>query len=644
MIKPMSSPWPIKFGLLLAFIGLLFIRIPNVFIGRLWAEEGLIFLPQAIVLPWYEAIFAPYGGYLNIIANTAPLIGYYFLPLEYLPIATTGIGLIFQCVPALIVLFAQDRWLQNTYIRAAALLLIATPAMATEVWLQSLHSQFHLALAVALVLALEPPQSPLKWLYRLSLFLGPLCGPASIVLGPFFIIRAAFDRTRERYIQTSVLLFASILQFALFYSRQSGRSYDFDLVIACCFVFVKLIALPFSGEWAAQKAGAFYFDVIARHEFPILPVVATLALGLMFLIMVVRQKCGSGFWLAASASILTAAGIFGAFNTPAEMIKLSELRYSFLPQVLTGLAILALAAFSNGVVQRALFGLSSWIILVGTMYVFSVPLIKEHGADYIIQGPSWAAELELAQRDPDHSIRLWPGGWVVKLPVKKSPPHPIIGIWSDPIHADRYFVFEARKSNVLVAILDFRADGMPHYRVGLLKALANGDFVGNLVEPVGGQTLAGPYKRPQLSEPLDQIILRRTDSGELRLIAGDKKYDLSPHRDHAPPTNAPFVFSNKTGWWANAQEPGRSLFIEHQGANIRAVVLAYDHEGNTVWYEARGVMSEPEHVQTELFACRNDLNSCTDSAGAFSVSFKSDTKAEAQLPGEAVMAMERLAF
>jgi hypothetical protein len=464
------------------------------------------------------------------------------------------------------------------------------------------------------------------------------------VLGPFFIIRAAIDRTRERYIQTCALVVASILQFLLFYSRQSVRSYEFDLVIACCFVFVRLIALPFSGEWAAQKVGDFYFGVIARHEFPVLPVVATLALGFTFLIIAVRQKCGPGFWLAAAASILTAAGIFGAFNTPAEMIKLTELRYSFLPQVLTGLAILALATFANGIAQRVLFGLITWIILIGLMYVFSVPLIKEHGADYIIQGPSWTTELELARLDPDHSIDLWPGGWVVKLPIRKLPPLPLVGVWIDPVQADRYFVIEARKRNVLVAILDFRADGAPHFTVGLMKPSANGDFVGNLVEPIGGQILAGPYQRPHLSERLDEVVLRRDESGDLRLIAGDKKYNLSPHRDHAQPPNSPPVRSNKTGWWANALEPGRSIFIERQGSNLRALLLAYGQDGNPMWYVARGVMSEPEHFQVDLYACRYSLDSCTDSAGSLSISFKSETKADVQLLGEAMMAVERLEF
>lgn len=174
--------------LVVAFAVVLFLRMPDVLYGRLWAEEGKIFFARAAAMPWFSALLLPYGGYLNLVANAAPIIAWHTVPLEYAPWVTTGIGLIFQCCPAIILVCSRDEWLRPRWSLIAALLIIATPPMVSEVWLQSLHSQFHLALCCALILALDAPQKRLAWFGGVLLFLAPLCGPAASGLLPLWLL------------------------------------------------------------------------------------------------------------------------------------------------------------------------------------------------------------------------------------------------------------------------------------------------------------------------------------------------------------------------------------------------------------------------------------------------------------------------
>lgn len=45
-------------------------RIPGIWPhGRLWAEEGVVYLASAWIHPWYRALFTIHTGYLNLPAS-----------------------------------------------------------------------------------------------------------------------------------------------------------------------------------------------------------------------------------------------------------------------------------------------------------------------------------------------------------------------------------------------------------------------------------------------------------------------------------------------------------------------------------------------------------------------------------------------
>jgi hypothetical protein len=407
--------------LMIDFTIILFWRMPDVLSGRLWAEEGKIFFVHAVTMPWFAALLLPYGGYLNLVANAAPIIAYHAVPLEYVPWVTTGIGLAFQCCPALILICSRDEWLKPLWVRIAALLLISTPPMVSEVWLQSLHSQFHLALCCALILSLDVPQRKMAWFAGFILLLAPLCGPASFVLLPLFLIRAVMDRSWPRLSQGLILGVVTFAQLVFFYSRQAGRLYHVNPLNMLCDVYIRQIISPLTGWDFANSVSTALQTQLAAHLVPWAAVFVTISVIGIFTVALLRRGSAAFIWLFLATGLMSFAGYFGAFDTGTKLLTVDiEGRYIFLPQILAGLTLLGIATGQKWVDRWAARIVVFWLIGVGVLYIGGYPPVRGPAwwDDWIIQGPVWRDEIALWRLDHNHPVRIWPAGWTIPVAAK----------------------------------------------------------------------------------------------------------------------------------------------------------------------------------------------------------------------------------
>jgi hypothetical protein len=399
----------VRIGLVAGFAMLLFVRMPAVLHGRLWAEEGVVFYEHAARMPAWHALFLPYGGYLNLVANAAPIIARALVPLEDAPWIITCIGLIFQCCSAILLVCARDAWLQPRLVRLASLLLIAAAPQMEEVWLQNLHSQFHLALCAAIILALDIPQRRLAIFGGLLLFLGPLCGPPACIMAPLFLARAVIDRSWARLWQTCALGAGAALQLLLFYSHGSGRAYGIGPIVLLCIVYIKQIVLPLLGAKIAASASAQLQARIAAHLFPWRAVTVSVASFAAFCVALARGRQAAPIWLFLAACCAGWIGYYGAIGNKLDILLIGGGgRYLFLPEVLASLAMLALAAGSRRPERWLARAIAAWLVLVGLQDLRSVD-------DFIKTGPRWQLEVALWRQDHKHPIATWPEGWTMTL-------------------------------------------------------------------------------------------------------------------------------------------------------------------------------------------------------------------------------------
>ena len=383
--------------------------MPEIMIkGRFWAEEGTIFFRNAWELPPSEALLVSYGGYLNIVANTATLAARWLLPLSYAPYFTILVGLLFQLCPPFLLLSASDSWLQPLHVRLTGLLLLLFVPASEEIWLQTLHCQLELTLCCGMIVALQTVTGP-RALFRLAvLMLAPLCGPGAIALVPLFWLRAMLDRSRDRRLEAMILTIGAVIQLSFFFHivSERHREYAFSPIMLLQVITARHLILPFMGMWIAEAAARCAAVSMAKFTV-ILPLGV---IGSLAAVTLSRRREHPAFWFLAAGLLVAAASYFGAIGRLAQMIHPSfGERYTYVPQALFSLTALTLAA--NSVRRMAFYSWTAvvWLLVIGANE-FCRPWWPEAS-----DGPPWRHEVSAWRADPSHILRIWPVGWTMTL-------------------------------------------------------------------------------------------------------------------------------------------------------------------------------------------------------------------------------------
>lgn len=404
-----------RWVLLVLFLILTVYRMPRVvFQGRFWAEEARVFYFYAAFAPWPKALLYAFGGYMNLGANLASVAARHLVPLDYAPRVTLVFAFIPQIVPALLLLTSRDPWLRPRLALTACLWLLVAAPSAEEVWLNTLHSQFFLALSAALILATQVETGGREIFRRIVLFLAPLYGLVAIMLLPLFAIRALIERTRGRLIQTLVLASAAAIQLFGFYYHQPGRGgSDTKLILAT--IFAKNLLLPLVSFDASQPTVTWLHAALDHGLLPIAVVIAIIfTLALLAVLLAKGPK--ESWWLFLACGLVTLVSYYGALH-PSNSFVEPHIggRYAFVPQVLLAWALVAVAAGGGGVRAKIAIGIVAWLSLVSADAYL-------HPAESFIRGPKWRYEMVKWHANPNYSPVVWPGGsgWFLPMPLPKQ--------------------------------------------------------------------------------------------------------------------------------------------------------------------------------------------------------------------------------
>lgn len=410
--------------ILLALAIITALHLPGAWVnGRFMDEEATVFLAYAWHFPPFEALFRPFAGYLNIAANASTLVLVQMvradlISLERAPYFTMLLGLAFQLAPSLLILTGQAPWLRSRNVRLASSLLIAIAPGTEEVALNVIHIQFHLALCVAILLALDPPSSRLgRFLSSMSLLVAPLCGPAAILLLPLFVLRAWHDADRLRVQQALFLGLGSAAQLLLFYGDSPVRGTRPDAMTAIAGALLRLVVMPLFGSGFSERMGEqlAYSQPNGMAVTAVVALMAVAILGGYFLFALRRQS--STTWLIGAALVVALATFCFGMASPSPIFVLlpsAGPRYNYLPVVLLGIANFAMAAEAKGRWRTFFLAVSAmWLTVSAIGYVRPTKVYAE--------GPSWAEEVANWRTNSDYPMRAWASRRAVELPVEARP-------------------------------------------------------------------------------------------------------------------------------------------------------------------------------------------------------------------------------
>ena len=413
--RPAISSRVIVF-LLIASAFLICARMPNIVLqSRFWGEEGLFFYQNAWFLPWYQALFTPIGGYLCFVANVGGVLARYLMPIEYAPYVTITIGLFFQLCPILLLATSGESWVRSQTILFLAAILIITVPTSGELWLQTLHSQFHLALCGALILSFSPSNSPKVEAFRLFLLISAgLTGLVTATLLPLFLARALIDRSGARFLEAAALGSGLAIQLIAFYTPVPGRLYGMDPTILISTIFVRHIALPIFGTLETRDIAKGIQSVVISGGLPILPIALTIFAAAALIIALVRRGHADLVWLSVAGFTIMIFCYNAAFIhklPPTHFISPDfGPRYTYVPLAVFALVILGLGATGRDYLSWVCLAVSVWFAVIGlNEYFWSTNYWFAHG-------PAWRPEVAAWRMNPTRPLKQWPQGWTLVLP------------------------------------------------------------------------------------------------------------------------------------------------------------------------------------------------------------------------------------
>jgi hypothetical protein len=396
--------------LMLAFALLVVLKMPFALtVGRFWAEDGKIYFAYAWSHGWLDALAAEHISYISIVPNAATLLAARLTSLESAPVLTAATALVIQLLPPALLASSGVPWLRNPFSLALAFALVLIPPGGSEIWLNTATSQFHLMLCVGIVLASDARRGWPGLLQSGSVALASLNGPGAAFLAPLFLARAVLDRSGTRTMQTALLVFGALVQFAVHLRAPAGiRQMGIDPALLATIIYVKHILLPVTGEDIANRLSANLPSALAAGRWPRrATILVVAALGWLFVVSY-RTDRRHAFWLAAAGMVILLLSYFGALDKRTLVIPGVGGRYAFAPNALFSLTLLSVVAEGGRPARSVAGAIIVAIVIAGCGDYFRLP-------DSMKQGPNWRLEVAAWRQDPSRPLQIWPNGWHMTL-------------------------------------------------------------------------------------------------------------------------------------------------------------------------------------------------------------------------------------
>lgn len=395
---------------------------------RVWAEEGTVYLAFAYNHSWLQALIAPHQGYYGLFPNVASLLALAVGGVRYAPNVTTWLAFSVQLVPVAIVVWGTSSLWDHWYQRILGVLVILLAASSGEVWLNTINSQFYLAIVTFLILMedMSKTRSARRWIYCALLLLCGLSGPVSCFLLPVFILKAILQRNRETTIQIGILGLCVVVQgWAWWVSQSAGltlasRIGNLDLPSIVAVIFNRTMVAPILGQTFAGTSAAWLASIrkASLYQFGWLSFGLGLGMAGFFSALCWRTLKRNGlilgsFLLVASLSVITAL-------VPPQLGKIvlvnpqAGIRYFYAPSVMFLMLLLANIQFNLANLKKWQTLLCIVLLAVGlvTGAAHYKPDIKQFMS---VSWPRWEYEVYNWQVNHNYELQIWPIGWRMKL-------------------------------------------------------------------------------------------------------------------------------------------------------------------------------------------------------------------------------------
>ncbi|MBI1777063.1 MAG: hypothetical protein HYR63_17130 [Proteobacteria bacterium] len=230
---------------------------------------------------------------------------------------------------------------------------------------------------------------------------------------------------------------------------------------------------------------------------------------------------------------------------------------------------------------------------------------------------------------------------------------PQTGWWWNSSESGRGFSLEVSGNNIFMSGYLYSSDGTPIWYIGSGARSNNSTFQASLLQYANGQTLAGAFQAATALGSVGTVTLSfdTATTGRLTWAGGTisiQRYNFVSGGVAAGPASG----MPQTGWWWNANEPGRGYFFEVQSSTMFMSAYMYDSRGQAAWYISQAAMSSTTLFQGTLQEYRGgqalggpyQAPSLFAGQGTVTIQFTSTTTATMTLPNGSQISLTRFTF
>ena len=219
-----------KFSLSILFLIFLliviFYRSPFIFINGRFFSLDLNYHLIINSLNLFEAFFyVDFGArYLNLISNISSIISSRFFQLYQAQYIAVYISLLIYIIILYLILFKKSELFTESYQKFIfALLVIISPVMSFEIWLNAINLQVYLGLLSLLILFIIPKNKLEKYIFISLLVVSGLSGIYACAMTPLFFLRFLRKKSYYNLISLIVLIACCLVQLILIFLSTSSN-------------------------------------------------------------------------------------------------------------------------------------------------------------------------------------------------------------------------------------------------------------------------------------------------------------------------------------------------------------------------------------------------------------------------------------
>jgi len=399
-----------KIILFLIILVIIFYRSPHILLnGRFIAEEGSYWFRNSYIfgslagltqINWASSYFHLWPNIASVFAT--------FVPLEYSPLVTVYFALIVKLYLFLFIIFGQSNFIISNIDRFfLTFIVLLSPPMVAEVWLNTLVSQVYFTIICIFILFQKNvANAPFNKLSPFVLLLSSLSSLLPCFLTPFFLTKLIKDKNKFNLYNFVSIFVGSILQFFIFsYSYlqnlANGANTQSERFILTLEKLVNYFYnVPVKALFGRNLTQFLYFNFYESLSILVILLILILLISSILFFIFKSIKKDKIFLILFSLFIIYS--LLALYGSKVEQV---QGRFALLPGVLLLLSIYRIFQISNGSLKSLSIVLISLSLVTGA-YEFK----KNNKYPQLLMClgcPDWKEEVDKWRMDKSYRLKTW---------------------------------------------------------------------------------------------------------------------------------------------------------------------------------------------------------------------------------------------